>query len=637
MAQYILQTVFSAVNKLSGPMAEMERGATKLNRTLEEKFKGIGDKALNIGVQTGIAGAAMLAPITMMINSAVDFEDKMADIAKTTGLAGNELQRFGKGILDISKTTRSSIDDLLQIGEIGGQLGVASNELLSFVAASDKFNIALGKDYESVEQAITQVGKINNLFKDTRNLNISESITRAGSVINELGAQGAATSQNMNDFILRVGALPDALKPSFTAVSTLAAYLEEVGVNAEIGSSGFTQLMLDASRNMQGFATQMKITKQEALGLLSQNPMAFAQKFAESTKGMAPDKLAVTFKNLSIASGEEIKVIGALSSGTERMAVLQNISNKAFAQGISLSNEAAKKNDTLRAKLEMARNNWQALSITIGTELIPVVSAFLDKTIPVLTTIGKWIGNHQSLTKGIILTVGALGLFVSAVSLVSLTIGAATKMTVLWEAALVAYNFVSGFAAVKTGALTGATLANAAATRGAAFAMNGFGTSIAAALGSVVALGAALFYVNSLMNEWSAKNPLQKEIEKKDRWMNTAPTPIINQLKSKGYSDAQIDSMGRAGFNQMDDLVPANMRSKLDAMPTPTEEETKKLIDGNINKPIAASSTNPKQDTAVNVYVNVDKDGNVNASSKTVSGAVPVNIRQTGGAPLRTA
>jgi TP901 family phage tail tape measure protein len=441
MRQLIIPSVFTAVDKFSGPVDKMSKSVSAFANTTQRNFRNAGQSAFEVGRAAGAVGLAIVAPLGLAVKTAVDFEDKMADVAKTTGLTGEPLEDLGNSILSMSKNTRSSINDLVQIAEIGGQLGVASSELVDFTNSADKFNIALGSDFSGgVEEAVSQVGKIKGLFAETRDVKIAEMINRTGSAINELGAVGAGTSANITDFTLRLGALPDALKPSIQNTLALGTYLEELGIDAQIGAGGVTNLLLVAGKNVAGFAQQMKMSATDAKSLLAQDPTEFAKKFASTFDGVAPEILAQKLNKLGVGSQETIKVIGALGSGMERLTELQEVSANSFKAGTSLTSEAAKKNDTMAAKASMLKNNMQQLAITVGNALLPVLNSIVSSVMPIVDRFSNWISNNKELTATILKVVAGAGLLALGISAVAFGIGIYRKAVVIAEAVQWAWN-----------------------------------------------------------------------------------------------------------------------------------------------------------------------------------------------------
>lgn len=439
--KFVIPSIFTAVDKFTGPLSKMSGSASQFASKLDRDFRKAGQTAFSIGRNAGAVGLAIAAPLGLAVKQAVDFEDAMSDVGKTTGLSGKKLEDLGSSILSISGKTRTSIDDLVKIGEIGGQLGIASKDMVSFIASADKFNIALGADFAGgVEEAVSSVGKIKALFGDTRNLNISDAIMKTGSAINELGAVGAGTSANITDFTLRLGALPDALKPSISNTLALGTFLEELGVNAQIGAGGMTNFLLVAGQNIGGFATQMKISSVQAKALLKQDPTEFAKRFATTFKGMAPEVMAAKLQDLKLGSQETIKVIGALGSSTERLTELQKVAAGSFGKGTSLQSEAAKKNETMAAKMGILRNNVKSLSITMGNALLPVINSVVESVMPFVKGIADWINRNKSLSATIIKVVAGVGLLALGISGVAFAVGIYQKAVVIAQAVQMAWN-----------------------------------------------------------------------------------------------------------------------------------------------------------------------------------------------------
>lgn len=421
--QFVIPSVFTAIDKVSAVVDKIQgkvTGAAEKMQNYGKRWEKIGSTAKTVATKTAVAAAIIAAPLALAANDAIKFEDRQADVAKTTGLAGAQLDKFGANLLTLSTRTRTSIEDLQKIAEIGGQLGIDPNQLLPFTVAVNKFNVALGADFAGgVEEAASQVGKIKTLFAQTSKINVADAIIKTGSAINELGAVGAGTSANITDFTLRLGALPAQLKPSLTNTLALGTYLEEVGISAEIGAGGLTKFLLDAGNKLPAFSKQMGISVQASKTLLAQDPSAFAQKFAKSLNGLTPEKLAKKLTALGIGSQESIKVLGALSSGTERLTALQNLSNDAFTKGTSLQSEYNKKNATTAAQLAIAKNNMQAFSITIGTQLLPMLSDALNLILPVVQSFTAWAKENPGLTKTILKVTLAVAGFLAVISGIS--------------------------------------------------------------------------------------------------------------------------------------------------------------------------------------------------------------------------
>jgi TP901 family phage tail tape measure protein len=462
MKVFKIPSVFMAIDKISGPVKKMFGAiSAALKRTeedvarFERRWRSIGETSKKVARKSAIVGLALAAPLIVAARDAINFEDRMADVAKTTGLVGAELDKFGKDLLIMSPDTRTPIEELQKIAAIGGQMGVAKNELLAFTDATNKFNVALGSDFGGgVEEAAKAISGLKVLFKETRNMEVGDAITRAGSAINALSAKGVNVPE-VTEFVARIGQLPDAIKPSIQATTALGAVMNKAGITAEIASRGMGDILLTGAQNLPKFAKVMGMTTVAANELINTKPEMFLARFAESLKGMDAVKLAKTLKSLKVMDTGAVKVVGALGSSMEMLAGpggFLTIANDEFARGTSLLNEYNVKNNTTKAGLEKVMNNFKAISITIGTELLPVIGDLMKDFAPVLKSFLEWTRNNPGTIKTVlklVMAISALSFIVSGVAtimagyaqvmlLVSQWTNVVTAAQWLWNAAMTA-------------------------------------------------------------------------------------------------------------------------------------------------------------------------------------------------------
>lgn len=400
-------TIFTAVDKVSKTVEGMQKKTTSFQKSLNK-----------VANYAAVGGVALLSFFGYAANEAIKFEDRLADVAKTTGLSGKALEAYGNDVLNLAKITRSSKDDLLTIGVVGGQMAVPTEQLAKFTEEANKFGVALGSDFSGgVEEAITQVAKINKLFSDTKGLEISESITRAGSAMNFLSSKGTATAQNMNDFVLRMGAMPEALKPSFQATVALGAMLQELGIDSERGASGVKNLLTTAAKELPSYAKQMGLSVKQAQDLLATDPSQFLANFSKSLNGLKPDVLAKKLKTFKVNSLETIAVVGQLSGNTELYTQKLGFATQAFREATSLQEEYNTKNETTAAKIQIAKNNFEAFAIMVGVQLLPVLGELIEKVLPIVQSFMSWVSVNEDLIPLMaIFSAGIIGLKVAMIA-----------------------------------------------------------------------------------------------------------------------------------------------------------------------------------------------------------------------------
>gem|GEM_PF-5115276 len=305
------------------------------------------------GLTVGVLGAVQLFQGAVQAN--VELEEAQADVRKTTGLTREEVDKLTDSLKELN--TRTSIGGLLEIAEIGGRLGVARDELEGFVTAVDLANVALGDTFGGdAEQVATVLARLNAQFKETRDLEVEFSLNAIGSALNELGANTRAFEPDIANFATRVGNLPEGLRPSAQGALALGAAITQVGVTSEEGARALGIFLTKAASNIDKFAAQLGISAKEAEELINTDVVKFTRDFAASLEGLNATQTAQVLKNLGLSAKGVQVTIGALAGDIEEVDRILKISNESFAEGTSLADEFAIKNDTLGASLDKLKN-----------------------------------------------------------------------------------------------------------------------------------------------------------------------------------------------------------------------------------------------------------------------------------------
>lgn len=342
--------VKTEIDKVNGKLKESEGFWGRL----QSKISGFGLTFSDIA--TGLVGIK----VGQTAQDLLKISDAMADVQKTTGLALDEVKNLWDAFDEMD--TRTSKIDRLKIAEVGGRLGVPKEELESFVKEVDKAYVALGDSFEGgLENVVDSLGKIKGLFNDTKGKDYATAINEVGSALNELAAAGTASEGNISDFALRVGALPDSVKPSASAVLGLGAAFEESGIDSQIAASGFSNFIKVAGENIESFAKSMQISVEEAKKLYNEKPEEFFLRFAKGMKGVEGTEAVKIFDSLKINSLEVQKAVGAAANRTEAFSEALKRSKNAMEDANSLNKEFAVKNNNSAAIVDKLKNAFDDL------------------------------------------------------------------------------------------------------------------------------------------------------------------------------------------------------------------------------------------------------------------------------------
>lgn len=322
---------------------------------------------------------------TESVEMAAEVTDVFGDIQKTTGMTADEVKALNDRLQEID--TRTAQEALLEIAKVGGQIGIAANEMDGFVESTDKAVVALGDEFKGgAEEVASTMGTLSKLFKDTKDLQAGDAINQIGSAINELGAAGSATGPVIADFAMRMGQLGD-LSPQIAETMGLGAAFQELGLSAEISAGGLSNILLGAAKGTEEFAKHLGMTEDAFKKLINTNPNEVILKLAQSFKGLPTDQVVKQLDSLGIKSQEATKVMSLLSTQTDDVRKKQELAAKAMKDGTSLTNEFNIKNKNAAAELDKAKKAVDALKVEMGTGLLPIVTKVIAGGVAFINTI----------------------------------------------------------------------------------------------------------------------------------------------------------------------------------------------------------------------------------------------------------
>ncbi|MBD3630525.1 phage tail tape measure protein [Cyclobacterium sp.] len=319
---------------------------------------------------------AAVSGIRKTINDFAEFDDKLADVMKTTNMTKEEVRELNEELKKID--TRTSQNDLLGLSRVAGKLGIQGKEdILGFVRASDQIGVALSEDLGGdVEAAITQVGKLVDIFKIDEDVPLEEALLKVGSAINELGMASTANEGYIVEFTRRMAGVGPLANVSINDLMGMAATLDSLGQTSEVSTTALSKLFLEMAKNSDVFAKYASMDASGFRELLNSDANEAFLRVLEGVKNNADGltNLADTLGDLGQDGGRVIGVLGSLANNTGKLRQQQELSNQAFERGTSLTEEFGIKNETAQAQLEKARKGLQNMVVELGEKLMPVMT-----------------------------------------------------------------------------------------------------------------------------------------------------------------------------------------------------------------------------------------------------------------------
>ena len=470
--------------------AKKEIGATsKELASASEKSRNFMMAAGGVATVLQTASSALrrfVASTQEYVDAYANIDELMQAVVKSSGLARDEIEQLRKSFTDFN--TKTSTEDLLKIAEIGGHLGLTKDQLRDFVQYTDQAMQTIGLSAEEVANGFS---KIQRQFADVANMDIGETIQRAGSAMNALDSVTTSTESNILAFTEAVGKLPGSIKPSLAATMALGAAFESATVDAQTAAAGYAKILTTASANVEKFAEAMGKPVDEIRNLINTAPAQFLVELGDALRSLPADEQGEKLKELHLQSVRLATTIGALTNNTDEFRAALSNSTAQFESATAMQEDYNALNSTSAAQLEKAKKAVEDAKAALGEELIPVITELTKSTassLKVLTSVVKFWTQHKALLLSLAGAYGALKLAQQAV------IASQEKEKALTLANTVAgkaYTLVTKLLAVAKAKLAADTKAAAIAQLElkAAFAATPWGAIITAVAAGATGLG----------------------------------------------------------------------------------------------------------------------------------------------------
>lgn len=587
-AQAHFNRVRDEINQVNGAIIQTATSTSRFGDIVRGVFTG----NLITGFFSSFVGKARES-----VDELLKISDLMTGVEKTTGLASEQVRELWNEFDELN--TRTSKQELLNIAQIGGRLGITDKEQIKeFTEEIDKIYVALGDSFQGgLEEVTTKVGKLKNLFEETRDQNYGEALNAIGSSLNELGANGSSSEQNITDFATRIGALPAVLKPSIEKTLGLGAAFEESGIDAEVASSGYSRFMSVAGNNIAAFAKQMKLTTKEASELFNTRPEEFFLRFGESLKGLGAEQTAGVLKGLKLNTLEIQKTLGTAGDKADRFRELMNLSGQAMQDGTSIQNEFNKVNENTAAIWEKIK---KVFAETFTSDTMAQWFGGLIKLLGWLTGVTSKAGDGVKvfreriafLAKAIVVCTTAVVSYRAAVYLSTITTKAAWQQTILYNAAMKVANATTALwkgtvlllSAAKA-TLTGNTIRATAAMRtfNLVTKMNPWGLL----LGAITAVVSALVLFSNKQKEVNVQLKIQNDAIKEANVQTAAQEHHLRQLLKTANDTNKSYTERKKAVDELNRLVP--QYNKQLTVETANTDKAKQALDRYIDSIKAAA------------------------------------------------
>lgn len=444
------------------------------------------DEAAFMQVVDRVAQAARRVA-SEVVQASDQIDSAYRDMRKTVNGTEEDFVRLRDAAIEYSQHSITSADQMLEMQALGGQLGIAVDNLEQFGKITSSLDIATDLDAETVALKLGQISNVLGLdiegtqgFADAlvrlgNNMPAQESSIMA--VAQRFGAV-AATASFSGDEILgwsaAIAATGQRSEAAATAISNTVSGIEQAVAN---GGSDLKQFAAIASMSAEEFKQSWKDSPTETL-----------RAFIDGLKTLkdSDESAVAALENMGITGVRQQQTLLALTQTIGNLDDALAMSRDAW-NGISdqwgqagdAAIEAGEKSKGFSGALQIMKNNAENLAAALGDGMIPFMKAASD----VMGIVTDALNALPQPIKELVVMLGASGIAFSAI-IPMLRVFSGGMLDIVAAAAQT--STIGGFIGKLTG-FSAVTAEMAAATEGATGLATAFSGPVVAGIAAVVA------------------------------------------------------------------------------------------------------------------------------------------------------
>lgn len=322
-----------------------------------------------------------------IVESANDIDSAYRDMRKTVNGTERDFEALRDAAIDFSTTHVTSAEQILSIQAIGGELGVATEDLQTF--AETVSNIEVATDL-GAEDAATALGQLDNILNDLSGAtmpNFSDALVR-------LGNNGASTESQIVDIASRIGSMGSIIGMSTPDILAWSSAIASTGQNTEAAGTAISNTMADIEQAvaaggdaLQGFADVANMSAEDFARTWESDPTTAMKAFIEGLNDVEANggSASSTLAGLGITAVRQTQAIMGLMQTVGGLDDALAMSNDAW-NGVSdqwgeagdAAREAQAKADGFSGSLSRLQNMAQNLGAELGESLVPVIDGVAD-------------------------------------------------------------------------------------------------------------------------------------------------------------------------------------------------------------------------------------------------------------------
>ena len=376
-----INIVGNASNALERIRLESRR-ATQTISDLNNSIRNASDSIIGMASQY-IAMSKAVDVAKKSISDFTDLQEKTLDIAKTTGLAGKELEDFTSSLNKLNQDVRGmQLDSLYEISAIAGQLGIKGKEnLLEFTQSVQR----IAKTSKlTAEQAGEGFAKLANSLQEP-----IKNIEKLTSTFTILASSTTASEDKLLDFTQRLAGAGKTLGLTTAQIAGIGATLNDVGLTAEVAGTAMSQVFQKILTDTDKLVNTLHLDAKSFKDAIQNEPVKAVEMLLQALGKLDKQARIQALKDLQMSGSGLSSTLLKLSANTDKLTRNIGIATDGYNKGTYTINEFSIATKGLATTQQQLSDQIKQTSASFGKLLAPSVEKVSQTFILLLKDIQK--------------------------------------------------------------------------------------------------------------------------------------------------------------------------------------------------------------------------------------------------------
>lgn len=356
---------------LAADSTQLVKGMLQAETTIERSSAAMLAQLKNLAVGATAAFAVVGAAAVI---EAAKFESSFAGVRRTVQATEAEYKQLEEAFRDMAKQMPVNVNEINRVAMAAGQLGIENKNIASFTEVMLQMGVTTNLSSDQAADALARFANITQMSQ--------KDFDKLAATVLKLGITSAATESEIVDMGLRIAGAGSQIGMTEAEILSFAAGLTSVGIQAEMGGSAISQMMIRMAKAVS--------TGSEKLDLFAEVAGMSGEAFAKAFKDDAAEAVLTFMEGLGrlSKSGEDVfTLLENLEIDGIRMTDMMLRASGAgdlFRRTMETGKQAWIDNDalakayeerlkTFTSQLTITWNLIKNFLISIGQELIPVL------------------------------------------------------------------------------------------------------------------------------------------------------------------------------------------------------------------------------------------------------------------------